>query len=132
MSYIETYRNTLTYALAIVGALAVTTHTHGQTRPNSESLLRECSAAVRYLDGDKSRRLFDDLNNCVAYIQGFRDGLDTTNATGTVICVPSEASPGQLARIVVKHLQDHPSKLQQDRMYGLFGALVVRYPCQRR
>ena len=113
-------------------ALAATTGTYGQTRPNSESLLKECAAAVRYMDGDKSRRLFEDLNHCVSYIQGFRDGLDTTNATGRVICVPPEATPGQLARIVVKHLQDNPSRLQQDRMYGTFGALVVRYPCERR
>ena len=132
MSYIETYRDTLTYALAIVGAFAMTTATYGQTRPNSESLLRECSAAVRYMDGDKSRRLFDDLNNCIAYLQGFRDGLDTTNATGTVVCVPAEATPGLLARVVVKHLQDNPGQLQRDRMYGIFAALVVRYPCPKR
>jgi len=44
-------------------------------------------------------------------------------------CIPDEASIGQLARVVVKWLREHPEKLHELKSFLVMEALKNAFPC---
>src|ERR1035438_9144019 len=109
---------------------------------DGNSLLRNCRAAVRALDGEKL-----DLNEstkaglCMGYIAGVAD-LDATWRSEDKedksknfplhICLPEggEVRLGQCARIVAKWLKDNLEKLHYRGDLVVLLALGQAFPCK--
>lgn len=109
---------------------------------DGNSLLRECRAAVRALDGEKL-----DINEsteaglCMGYIAGVAD-LDAVWRSESKkgefknfplhICLPEggEVKLGQSARIVLKWLKDNPEKLHYRGDLAVLLALDQAFPCK--
>ncbi|HET9942600.1 MAG TPA: Rap1a/Tai family immunity protein [Terriglobia bacterium] len=97
---------------------------------SSEHLLAACKAGVRAIDGDRTAKA-TDWNICVGYISGFLDGLLSERVNAKVICVPEKVTLGQLARVMVKHLEENPNTLHLHRVMGIEEALFRAYPCRK-
>jgi hypothetical protein len=46
-------------------------------------------------------------------------------------CVPDEATAGQLAKVVVKFLNDHPERLHEDAFGLIHDAFKAAFPCPK-
>lgn len=79
---------------------------------------------------------FKKSGTCMGFIQGIIDS-DTIAHTdknghpvGRNLCVPTEASEGQLAKIVVKYGDDHPEQLHLPAAVIVLLAMKNAFPCQ--
>ena len=71
---------------------------------------------------------------CVSYIQGVMDTIALfENAPGgeKTFCIPPNATAGQLADVVVKHLGDHPAERAQTAASLTFKAVHQAFACVR-
>jgi len=75
---------------------------------------------------------------CGAYLTGFIEShmIDTDKRIKVkhgdpIYCLPQKGfTVGQLARMVIKYLEDNPDKLHQDAKMAVLGSLIVSFPCQ--
>ena len=68
---------------------------------------------------------------CIGYVQGFREALAVAKLVGVLPCVPGKATNGQLARVIVKHLEENPQNLHHAKSAGAYAALIKAYPCPK-
>lgn len=110
----------------------VATATPAQERlpSTSDKLLAECLEAVKVGQSDRSANGLE-ARSCVAYVIGYADGVNTARIIGKAICVPSTATAEQMARVVVKHLQEHREILGLPREAGIQAAFAGAYPCPK-
>jgi hypothetical protein len=110
---------------------SISTLTLAQPKVNTnESLLEECTAATKKLSvGQMNEHL--DARSCLGYILGYADGISAGAANSKAVCIPRSVTTGQMARVVVKHLQDHPNTLHEPRNWGIQAAFMKAYPCGR-
>jgi hypothetical protein len=89
-------------------------------------LYRDCRATVRFSDGTDSGADTVLSASCVAYINGFLDGVEM--ADNHAICVGG-ASLGTLARVYVAYMAANPKAMDSERSVGLTAALLQNYAC---
>jgi Rap1a immunity proteins len=96
-----------------------------------ESLVKRCRAVLRVADSGIAAN-DGDLEHCIGYLQGFTEGYETATTFRTkTICLPSGVSNAQVARVVVRYLEDNPERLDHPRFMGVLTALSVKFPCRR-
>ena len=115
------------WIIGLLALLAVTSAYADTITRSGESLLRQCSAAVRWMDGARDVN-GEDLAYCGGYVQGFRDAVDMT---APAFCIPNQATSGQLIRVLVKYLQDHPKDLHLDEADLIKVAFMDAYRCRK-
>jgi hypothetical protein len=90
--------------------------------------------AVDALDKkDLSRDQGYDALQCMHYVAGFLDGYDIASAVEKgkpFLCLPHDSNIGQIVRVVVKWLRDHPEKLNQAASVCVFEALGDAFMCK--
>ncbi len=116
-------------------------------RPKDGSaLLGYCEKLVRAIDEPTLRPSDSDLMQtgwCAGYVQAIvehyqlLEGLMTQGAfdgtTGPLgTCVPSKVQTGQVARVIVKWLRDHPERLHEDITAVSVIILHDAFPCQAK
>lgn len=115
-------------ALALLGAFAMAPA--GAANLTGTKLLAECSAA---LDSTSHRQ-------CVSYIAGVIDGIDTlmtslrllhpfNNAYPQLYCLPPRTKAANLVGPTVDYLVKHPATRQYGASSELLLALKQAYPC---
>jgi hypothetical protein len=77
-----------------------------------------------------SNQEYDQKNICLFYVLGVLDGFRVGGDTTTKICVPDEASVGELALLVSKYLDRYPEKLHNPSQYLVIDALHTAFPCE--
>ena len=89
------------------------------------ALYASCQATISIADAPSAVHDYQASAKCLAYLDGFTDGL---NFTTNVVCVEG-ASLGTLARIYVAYMQKHPKMMDDSKSIGVTLALVDSYPC---
>jgi Rap1a immunity proteins len=108
----------------------------GDQPHDGNSLLRDCTSAIRLADGvagisedDVRRAMF-----CSGYLSGFLDAHALTtsfNGGKKLFCLPESGISGeQAARVIVKFLQDHPERLHESARILAMIALQMAFPCK--
>jgi hypothetical protein len=95
-------------------------------------LVRSCTALISY--AEKGGPITVDATSCAAYLKGLRDGVETPGARAAAdrpFCTGG-APLDELARIVVKHLQEQADSLRRQAAGEALGALARAYPCTRK
>ncbi|WP_343123448.1 MULTISPECIES: Rap1a/Tai family immunity protein [unclassified Lysobacter] len=103
---------------------------------NGTTLLRDCGAAVRYMDDDNLKNV--ETVQGSAFCFGLVQGVVTTNQIyqkitpdKALFCVPpTGVNNGQAARVVAKYLRDNPKELHQPDTFLVVMALRDAFPCQ--
>lgn len=130
--------------LTVVIGFALSTHpVNAQQSPTQEptgaQLLDECQVAAK--GGPNAPEDAAELAKgmrCLGYLSGVRDTYlfwkntnNTQKAKAYVpACIPEEATNFELARVVVKYLNDHPNQLHKSYRLLVMLALEDAYPCK--
>jgi len=85
---------------------------------DGNNLLTECQSSDVFYKGV-----------CGGYIIGVVDMSDGKTWDGYSYCLP-DVSIGQLKKIVIKHLNDHPEKLHLSASSLINFALTSAFPCE--
>lgn len=105
----------------------------GAAMADGNALLTQCQQFIKAADGEKD---FDrgQAGMCVGFVEGvlsttafFGENLDND----AKLCIPKTATNGQLARVVVKYLEDNPAKLNQGKTGLVWLSMKDAYPCKR-
>jgi hypothetical protein len=114
-------------AVLMVGMMA-----SGAAMADGNSLLTQCQQFIKAADRETD---FDrgQAGMCVGFVEGvvsttafFSENLESE----AKLCVPKNATNGQLARVVVKYLKDHPAKLNEGKTGLVWLAMRDAYPCK--
>jgi hypothetical protein len=105
----------------------------GQVVPPAagSDLLRSCTALVSL--ATKGGEITVDATSCAAYLKGLRDGIDASGRPlpERPFCA-STASLDDMARAVLKHLQESPDNVRRHAAGEAMAALARAYPCAKK
>ena len=95
-------------------------------------LLRSCNALLAYAQegGDVTA----DATSCAAYLKGLRDGVEAErvrNPADKLFCA-GNASLDDMARSIVKYLQEREENLRRNASTEAVSALNRAYPCTKK
>jgi hypothetical protein len=97
-------------------------------------LFPRCKGLLRAMDsGDKSHQAAFDSAYCGQYIAGFLDSriFEGRERDRSTYCLPERFSIAQIARVIVKYLEDHPAKLHRDQGALVAESLMQEFPCTK-
>jgi hypothetical protein len=109
--------------------------TPAHAEQTGNDLLRGCTAMSKTADGNEQS--IDDITSSLywaGYISGFVDSYQITYPGNkpTLFCVPQQGiENGQMARIVIKYLNDNPKDLHQSARLCLIHSLQDAFPCKK-
>jgi hypothetical protein len=112
----------LTVTILFLGAISSVANAQLPTR--AEDLLASCSA----------KAASSEEHACQWYLKGFVDGLGAEPGSAKIItiCFPEEGfSIGQVRRVVLTWLDDHPEKLHLYAAEAVRTALEKAFPCKK-
>ena len=73
------------------------------------------------------------FNLCRGFIRGAFDGHNVVSAIykkDDVFCLPEEVTVGQVAKVVLKYLENHPEMLHEMAVGVVYAALFRAFPCE--
>ncbi|WP_425280813.1 Rap1a/Tai family immunity protein [Roseibium hamelinense] len=108
------------FGLIVNTSTAVSAYTGSEFLTDCETFIQGQSAIVDY------ETLAQNVS-CGRFIQGVVDTLRFTEST--LVCIPENYTPGQLARIFLKFAQDNPQHLHFTAGSLLVHTLQQAYPC---
>ena len=119
-------RKATAVALSLVAAQA------GASTGNE--LLTSCKTMIRLMDnGYKSDSANDayDAGVCLGFTSGVRSTISLLELPESILsCPPTKATMGQLARVVVKFLEEHPAQLDGEQTLLTMLAFKEAFPCK--
>lgn len=126
----------------LIAVLVMTATVFGQ-QPRGRTgndLLRQCNEMMKILDNSNPPPGVDagEAMYCVGYVGGAADFATVGEVWNRVhdykdapFCVPVEAERGQLVRVVVRYMNDHPEELHKDKVVLVMGAFSAAFPCKQ-
>jgi len=97
-------------------------------------LLPRCSLAVDLMDNkDLNGGQANDALECMHYVAGYLDGYGVASAAEKgkpFLCFPDHSNTGQMVRVFVKWMRDHPEKLHLAASACFFEALTDAFMCK--
>jgi hypothetical protein len=129
---------------ALLGAVLVLSFAaHAKAQYSGNELLRDCSVANSEVTSPDKIAY---ASHCLGYLRGVADAMEfdigfrssepaSDPPSGSVggrsyfPCIPDGASPDQLARVMVKYLNEHPEKLHQGAIALVLPAFKKAFPC---
>ena len=122
---------------ALLGAVTHAAEAEGAKIGYGNALIRNCKFALAIIDGEQtnadilSKEYLTGASACVNYVMGFRDMLDILSHA-KLDCQPLRIAPevpnGQLIRVLVKYLQEHPERLSEPDSNLVLSALSEAFP----
>lgn len=101
---------------------------------DGNKLLTDCKAANSIQDtGNDPSRNFLGVGYCLGRIEGISVMnfiLLEKGSNSAMFCKPKGVTIGQMTRIVVRYLEEHPEKLHIDPSFLIVLALGDAYPCK--
>jgi len=93
-------------------------------------LLNNCNNVIAGVEG-RSHDMFVG-GYCLGYVDGIDDALNILPIENfdRGYCRPKNVTAGQLVRVVVKYLKNHPEKLHENQFLLTLSALLNAFPCK--
>jgi Ssp1 endopeptidase immunity protein Rap1a len=107
-----------------------------QGHRDGNSLLESCNAALKAKDDSSAHVDRGAAWYCIGYVQGIRESLDAQRLLSSSthaddpsgISIPEEVENGQVIRVVVRWLQNHPESLHEEKIVIMIWALREAFP----
>jgi hypothetical protein len=115
------------FAATIALALCITPALAADEKFTGNTWLPHCKNVLINNRGDDASQ----QSECVGVVMALRYAMVfVTDHYGVhQACVPSSATNGQIIRVVVKYLEDHPKKLNSHFMHLMMEAIADAWPC---
>jgi hypothetical protein len=104
---------------------------------SGNAFVRVCSALDKNSD-EQTRMDYVHTAACIGYLTGIIDGVSeeaayshamTERVPPSPFCMPDDAENGQLIRIVLKYIGDHPEEAHKRTAFLISLALKQAFPC---
>lgn len=123
------------FLLSSILFLAIPTYAQSADR-DGNALLKSCNAALKRGDDSSAQVDRGDVWYCIGYVQGIREALDAQRALSSSmhiedssgILIPEEVPVGQIIRVLVKWLHDHPENLHEPKIVIMILSLREAFP----
>ncbi|EKT4466791.1 hypothetical protein QEL93_002193 [Pseudomonas putida] len=115
-------------AIALAGVVAGSSCTANAAEQDGNELLSNCK---QFISDDRGFNAFQ-AGECTGLIRGVSNTVyfySEVLKSDDKFCVPDGVKNGQLARIVVKYLEDNPKILNDPDIALIWKALMDAYPC---
>ena len=98
---------------------------------DGNSLLKVCRDALAEISSDSPLSHVVEFHAawCIALLEGVIDTVREIKAP--LWCIPTNATPMQWIRVVVKYLDDNPAQLHRKRVPLIMMALHQAFPCSK-
>ncbi|WP_027921738.1 Rap1a/Tai family immunity protein [Pseudomonas sp. URMO17WK12:I12] len=119
-------------AVALFGVLGCGTAMAAGSTNDGNLLLGQCQQYIKSADPESNYNRAD-AGMCIGYLQGVQNTFDFLNdeiKSGTRLCIPENVTNGQMARIVVRFLEDNPRLLNGGRTGLVWLAIKDAFPCK--
>lgn len=119
---------TRTLCVVVVCALVVWGFAGEAMAYDGNSLLRVCK---KYIDDPPISANALDIGMCMGYVTGVMETGSHMQSAGAkaTYCMPDEVEIQQLARIVVKYLEEHPADLHYKAAAAVLFSFIDAFPC---
>jgi hypothetical protein len=109
----------------LLALLAGAQSVHAQTTGNE--LREQCGAAVR-------RELSIGAGLCIGFINGYQQvaAMLPPSAKVKLACWPDGVTPNQVAKVVIKYLDNHPERLHLPAVQLIYDATYEVFPCEEK
>ena len=98
---------------------------------DGNSLLSQCQSAID--TSEKRRNNYDQFGAayCLGFLQGFSEmnGFYKAMKGNSFFCIPEKVTLLQKTRVVVKYLNENPSKLHKNESFLVHFAFSEAFPC---
>ena len=115
---------------AILVFLALASPQTPAAKLDGNTLLRSCKTAVDQ-DGKSNIQLSSAESFGFGLCLGLLRGIVEMGGAMKLICTPEEFEYSQIARVVVKRLEDHPETLHSSASPLAFTAIQQAFPCSK-
>ena len=114
--------------IVVASGLWATPAAGQELRNDGNELLQNCEYLIS--QNVESDMAFYGAARCTGIVRGvwLATQLASTHMGGN-LCAPDEGTTGQMARVVVKYLKDHPEELHMDEVVLISQALLDAFPC---
>ncbi len=96
-------------------------------------VMNGCRDDVRSMDGDQILGDRFDIGYCSGMVNGVRNTIDYYSLLFNIdqmdVCIPIEANAGQLVRVFLKYLDDHPEELHENATGLMIASWSFAFPC---
>ena len=101
-------------------------------------LLAAAGARADIFDGKElisrctSQRI-DEVNTCVGYLAGIADSdraAPAWRSTKSLFCVPQGVTTGQLRKVLVDYVGQHPEQMEFNAAILVGNAFIEAFPCE--
>lgn len=105
---------------------------YAQEKETGDAFLGNCGKALKAADESATYDDAFDVGLCYGFIFGARDVISIWRESGSELntCIPSKATNGQLIRVFVKFLEDHPERLHERATDLFVVAAEEAFPCK--
>jgi len=123
------------FSLALLSTLssAGENNQKGWSNQTGNDMIPSCTAAIDLADNkDVSRDRAANGLECLHYVAGYLDGYGAGESAGrtAVLCFPENTNTGQIVRVFVKWMNDHPKNLNEPVAKCMFYALIDSFACR--
>jgi hypothetical protein len=131
-------KNLWLIAAVICCSLSASAQNSESPDTSGNAFLRLCSAV------DKENKTSTEwmwVTGCTGFVSGFTDGVKfgtqyAEDKAGKKVpglfCLPGEVENGQIIRIILKYIRDHPEEAHQPTSFLLVDALRRSFPCRSK
>jgi hypothetical protein len=73
-------------------------------------------------------------DECMGYVIGIDDGIQLAydiQGKPQPYCIPSEVTTGQMVRVLIKFIKDHPEKAHSKTSVLAVESFITAFPCKR-
>lgn len=105
---------------------------------SGNAFVRTCSVIDKEAEKKTSVLEMQDVAVCLGYVRGVTDGISNEVAYASAItnqeppspfCLPEKSTNGQLVRIVLKYIGNHPEEAHETTTLLIIAALKDAFPC---
>ena len=123
----------------ILLSLAFGVPAHAQSETGSD-LLMKCKTFLNKVDRtSEGPGTAFDIGFCAGFIGGVLSGAEVWEVTDKIrkqtypmaFCRPENANNGEIIRVFVKYLEDHPERLHEPAGLLLLTSLSTAFPCKK-
>jgi hypothetical protein len=121
--------------------LLVVTSTAGaqdDRRFSGNDMMRHCALAEGIISGQKIPNILPTSGEmfmqgtCLGVMAGIQFlATEATKDTDHPVCIPADATLGQILGVVVRYLHQKPHRLHESFMYLALAAVAEAWPCKR-
>jgi hypothetical protein len=80
----------------------------------------------------KKEELSMNFGICFGLMIGLDDGLYIGFGGVKPYCLPANASKGQMRKVLLKYLEEHPEKLHESYAHSIISAFTEAFPCKQK